>query len=252
MLKLKKAFAKFSKMMLLFGIFSGTRLYFQLWFKRLNKIKLPHVRYPFKLRADTSDVPTFQQVFVEGEYKIGFRTPPQRIIDAGANVGLFAIKMKNDFPDASIVCIEPDTDNFQIATQNLMPYSKIFLENAGLWSKDTKLKISDKFNLGKWAMVVEEDIQNGNIQTVSIPYLMQKYQWDYIDVLKMDIESSEKQLFSENYEMWLPKVKVLIIELHDWMEKGCSRTFFEAINKTIPRYTYSVMGENTIIVNDDL
>jgi hypothetical protein len=65
----------------------------------------------------------------------------------------------------------------------------------------------------------------------------------------LDIETSEKMLFLDNYEDWLPRVNVLIIELHDWLEDGCARPFFEAVNKTFPKYKYLIQGDNTIIIN---
>ena len=79
-----------------------------------------------------------------------------------------------------------------------------------------------------------------------------EHQLTQIDILKIDIETSEKQLFSENYSEWLPKVKVIIIELHDRMDAGCAKSFFTAINNCYTNYTYSTLGENVIITNLDL
>ena len=45
---------------------------------------------------------------------------------------------------------------------------------------------------------------------------------------------------------------MIIIELHDWMEEGCAKPFFEAINKSITNYKYLVHGQNTIIINNDI
>ena len=101
-------------------------------------------------------------------------------------------------------------------------------------------------------MVVEESVHEGNVKAISIPTLLKNYNIDYIDILKLDIETSEIQLFSEGYEEWLPKVKIIIIELHDWRVNGCSKAFFEAINKCFVSYTYSISGENTVIINTSI
>ena len=123
---------------------------------------------------------------------------------------------------------------------------------SALWNKNIKLKLNDKFNLGKWGMMVEEDCVLGDVNGISINSLLNEYKIDFIDILKLDIETSEKNLFSENYENWLPKCKIIIIELHDRIEKGCTETFFKAINKCFKKYETQILGENIIITNQDL
>jgi FkbM family methyltransferase len=141
---------------------------------------------------------------------------------------------------------------FRCSKKNLLKYNDVFLENSGLWNSDTKLRVYDKHEMGKWAMVVEEDVVTGSVNAISLNSLLKKYGIKYVDILKLDIETSEKQLFSENYEEWLPKIKTIIIELHDWMEHGCSKPFFVAINKSFSNYKYSHIGENVIITNLDI
>jgi len=216
------------------------------------KVKLPNYKFPIHLRKNSTDFKVFSQVFLDNEYNIKFNKNSQVIIDGGANIGLFTVKVKNEMSEVKVICIEPDSDNLNIARKNLANYSNVYFEHAGLWNKDVKLKVYDKYKSGKWGMVVEEDNLSGNIDAISINSLLLKYKIDIIDVLKLDIESSEKQVFSENYENWLPKVKLIIIEFHDGFVKGCSKTFFEAINKTFNDYSLSIRGENIVIKNNDL
>ena len=51
-----------------------------------------------------------------------------------------------------------------------------------------------------------------------------------IDILKLDVEGAEKNIFSSNTN-WISKVQLLIIELHDEVVPGCSREFFSAISE---------------------
>jgi FkbM family methyltransferase len=157
--------------------------------------------------------------------------------------------MKNKYPDAKIICIEPDPENFEMLQKNVAPYSDVYCENCGIWSKNTKLKVYDKFNLGKWGMVVEEDNENGNIPAMSINGILEKYNISQVDMLKLDIEGSEKEVFLNGFEAWLPRVKTVVIELHDRMKAGCAKSFFEAVNATFPGYTFSLSGENIVIEN---
>jgi FkbM family methyltransferase len=210
-------------------------------------LHLPNVPHPVFLRRDTSDVPTFKQVFLNREYALDLGDP-KVIVDGGANIGLFAIEMKQRHPDARIICIEPDPDNFALLKKNVEPYPDIACENCGIWHRDALLKVHDKYDYGKWGMVVEEDEQ-GDVPAMSMASIMQKHGLDHVDVLKLDIETSEKRVFAQNFMNWLPTVRTLVIELHDWMEEGCSRTFFNAVNKAFSRYKYSMSGENTVIEN---
>lgn len=235
-----------------FGPFYGLTLCIKIFIGRVKNIRVPSYRYSISLRPDSSDISTFNQVFLFDEYNFKFNEKPKLIIDGGANIGLFAIKMKNEYPDSKVICIEPDSENYLMLQKNTMKYNNVFLEHKGLWNKETKLKVFDKYNCGKWGMVVEEDSISGSINAISLNALFKKYSIDVVDILKIDIETSEKQLFSENYDYWIPKVKHIIIELHDWMEPGCSKIFFSAINKSISNYKYSQIGENVIISNLDL
>jgi FkbM family methyltransferase len=235
------------KFFISFGFWHGPRLFLEINTGRLENLRVPRIRYPFSLRKGTSDIPTFYQVFLYNEYRITYPQQPRVVIDGGANIGLYAIKIKNEFPDAKVICVEPDPENFQQLQKNLAAYENVYFENAGLWNKDTTLKVYDKYNAGKWAMVVEETVGEGNVNAISLSSLMKKYGLESVDILKLDIETSEKQVFKENYEEWLPRVNTLVVELHDWMEEGCSKPFFTAVNKSFPRYKYSMCRENTII-----
>ena len=135
--------------------------------------------------------------------------------------------------------------------KNLARYSDIEIIRAGLWHSDTRLQVMDKYDAGDSSLVSEED-PGGNVTGISMNTLVNKYAIERIDVLKIDIEGSEQALFLKNFEQWLPRVRMIIIELHDWLMPGSSKPFFDAIQKTFIDYTYAISGENTIILNNRL
>lgn len=219
-------------------------------------VRMAGIKKPILLRPGTSDHGVFYQIFIKQEYKIKLEFEPRVIVDGGANIGLSSVYFKNKYPDAHIIAIEPDDENFEMLRKNLAGYPNISLKNAGLWSKKMQTRVVDKYGLGKWAMVTEEvtDIgdDDSSFNTVTMSDIMEEFQIDYIDLLKLDIETAEKQLFEDNFKEWLSRTKVIIIELHDWMQDGCSKPFFKAINETFKNYSFGQMGENTVIVNRDL
>lgn len=223
--------------------------------QELEEIHISQLEHPILLRKSTSDRAMFDQVIANNDYKhLHFTEKPQIIIDGGCNIGLFSILMKHNFPESKIIAIEPDPSNFQMCQKNLQYYDNIELLNMGIWWRSARLSIVTSDNtVGNFAHCgfrVQEDM-NGAIDAISISDILQRYDLNYIDVLKLDIETSEKYIFENDYEEWLPKVKMLVIEFHDNYLPGCAKAFFTALNKVVKNYSYSITGENTVIVNID-
>jgi FkbM family methyltransferase len=261
-----------------FGGLKGVEVGCQLFMGKTASVRVPYLKHPFSLRSLKSDADVFEQVFLDEEYHMPITVEkPQFILDGGANIGLFAVLMKNRYPESTIVCVEPDPENFALLQKNVAPYDGIYCENCGLWDKDTQLRVFDKYGGGKLAIIVEEDQKNNDVRgggntlinsnlnedkrgnpavslvpAMSIETLLKKYAVESPDIVKLDVETSEKQIFSSNYECWLSRVKVLIIELHDRMEIGCAQAFFGAVTRSIPHYKFSNKGENMIVENMDL
>ncbi len=68
-----------------------------------------------------------------------------------------------------------------------------------------------------------------------------------VDLLKIDIEGSEFEVFSGDCS-WLKRVGIIVIELHDYMRPGCSKALMDALS-CLSDYALSWKGENLIIYN---
>lgn len=236
-----------------FGIIKGSLLFFKLKWGNQRNINVQGIPFKFSLRKGTTDYETFYQAIVHNQYLFKYPVKAKTIIDGGANIGLASIAFKSIFPDATIIAIEPDKENFEQLNKNLQPYSKINTLNKGIWNKKSIVRVTDKYKVGKWGMVTEE-IQaetEDSVQTVTIDEILKLYNIDEIDILKLDIETAEREVFSSGYESWLPKVKIIVIELHDSICKGTAMPFFKAITETFKNYSFYQLGENTIIVNEE-
>lgn len=206
---------------------------------------LKSFKHPIFLRNNSSDINVFSQVMYEGEYEIKYRVNASVIVDCGANIGLSSIFFKNKFPDATIVSVEPESTNFQILQKNTERYSNIHCLNCGIWNRSTLLKVKNN-DRGNWGFTVEEAEagDTNTIQAISIAEIMERYQLDHIDILKIDIEGSEQKLFESNVEKWLPFVKVIVIEFHDATVKNCAKTFYKALES----YTYETKTHGESII----
>lgn len=58
---------------------------------------------------------------------------------------------------------------------------------------------------------------------------------DYCDLLKLDIEGGEFDLLAKNTDRWLPRVRILMVELHDRIRPGCTEKLLSAIGHSARR-----------------
>lgn len=231
-----------------------------LWLQKLNElnllkglavIKFPGIKYPVYLRPGTSDFKLFRNIFIDEEYDIDLPFTPKTIIDGGANIGLAAIVFANKYPDAKIVSIEPETSNYEMLKKNIAPYKNISSIKAGIWSNSSYLNVTNPQS-GKWAFIIEETNQpdNNSIKGLSINDIIKQSGWDSADLIKLDVEGSEKEIFENNPDSWLTTAKGLIIELHDWIKENCSDAVYRATNSF--NFDISQKGENTVFTNKEM
>lgn len=193
----------------------------------------PEIRHPFWVRVPSTDVPTLDQIVVRREYEFDVGRPPAVIVDAGANVGLASIYFSTRYPEARIIAIEPEESNLEILERNIAPHGNITLVRGALWHENARLDLVDP-GLGKWAFMTQarggpEERFGPRVQDVQGMTLCREHGLDHIDILKMDIEGAEREVFRDP-SAWIGKFDALIVELHDRMKPGCSRSFYNGSN----------------------
>ena len=216
-----------------------------------EKTELVHLSFygkPLTVRIGTSDISVFHHVFLEEEYNLDFlNLKPKLILDVGANVGYTSIFFAQTYPEAHIIAVEPEESNFQTLTGNTKPYPNIVPVRAAIWHKKGRLQITNP-NAEKWAFQLSEtgeETPSVTVDALTIGDLLAMSGENTIGILKLDIEGAEIELCSSNYEGWLEKTRVLIIELHDRFRTGCS----EALNSAVSSYNFqrTERGEHTIL-----
>lgn len=242
--------SRLKKLRKAFGWRDALRMYGRIKWGSNRLLRSDFYGTSFRLRPGTSDYSTFEHIFLQNQYDIQLPITPETILDAGANIGLSAVYFSHRFPNASIVAVEPDQDNFRILQENVSNHHQIQTLRAGVWSQETHLKITDA-NTGKNAFMVTETEATDAfaLPALSPLTIMQRYGWHTIDLLKIDIEGSEKELFEHGYEDWLPKTKIILVELHDFMKPGCSKSVFKAISQY--NFSFALQDENLIFTNLD-
>jgi FkbM family methyltransferase len=234
-----------------FGFVEGNKAFVGVHDKKALALHLNNFKQPIYLREGSSDGYVFEQIFVHQEYNVKLKTEPTYIIDGGGNTGLSAVYFQNRFPKSKIIVVEPDKENFEQLKRNTQKYDNIFAVLGGLWNHKMYAEVVDKFQTGKWGMSIEtvQKASETSIETFTIDELIKKHNFPQIDLLKLDIEGAEKELFEDHYRDWLSVTKVLVIELHENVKEGCTKTLFQAINNTWKNYHLWQTGENLVIYN---
>ncbi len=232
----------FLKYITRFGFFGGTFLFLKIYYFKFEIINIFYFK-KIQLRNNTSDIDVFNQVIVNKEYDFHLDHKPQFIIDAGANIGLTSLYFSKKYPEAKILAIEPEINNFNILINNTTGISKIIVEQKAVWfhNDGVTLEQSDSNDSHFIKCITTRGV---NIGSITIDKIIERYSLDSIDVLKLDIEGAEKEIFENNCS-WLYKVKTLVIELHDRLKPGCAMSLFSALNNH--NYTLSIHGELLII-----
>lgn len=205
-------------------------------------VKLPGTDIPLTLRLHSSDVNVFYEIFGNREYGWAFNAAPKVIVDVGAYTGLSAAYFANRFPEATIVAIEPDTENFDLLKLNTLRFPNVYPVHAAVWSESGMVSLNDPGH-GSWGLQVTGQAERTRavitdcttscrelIRAVTIDEIIKEFNLEGIDLLKVDVEGSEKEIFA-TADSWLSLVDTICIELHDRFKSGCSRSFFNAITQ---------------------
>ena len=222
-----------------------------------NLINIPGISTPFAYRPIHGDVTIINLIFGSQEYQLptikDFQ--PKLILDCGGNIGCAAVYFANKYPGVKIYSIEPEKNNFKLLRFNTNFYTNVYPLYSALWDKETTICVKENNiypddTLGFMTFETTADAPD-TVKTTTISKLLAESGFDEIDLLKVDIEGAEKEVFgAPDVDEWLSKVKVLIIELHDRMKRGCSNAFFKAVSKY--KWFFAFRGENLIFIRESL
>ncbi|MBA2500668.1 MAG: FkbM family methyltransferase [Chitinophagaceae bacterium] len=242
--------SRFSLLRKYLSLNEAISIYFKMKSGQYKGWKLKKLTHPVCLRNNPYDYATFEEVILKEEYKLPGDFKPLTIIDAGANIGLTSAYFASKYPAASIVSLEPDLENFNWLKNNVKLYGNVHPMLAGLWNQSGHLVITHT-NEGNNAFRVEvlPGYQEGSIAALTVSEIMRLQNWKTVDLLKIDVEGAEKEIFEKNTD-WLPKVKMIALELHDRFKPGCADAVFAATGKY--NFTFYLQGENHIFVNQDM
>ncbi len=183
----------------------------------LYQLKLGGVYKLLRLRTYSGDIDMLYEIFWQRVYNNtliswnNFST----IVDLGANIGMTSLFFGLQSPGAVIYALEPDPENFELLITNLsreITGSRLIPVAAAI-SSDNGVEYLHKKQKSYNSSVSGIDISDTEVRAVNMPTFMREMFIDEIDLLKIDIEGKEAELFSRDLA-WLEKVRNIVMECH--------------------------------------
>ena len=230
-------------------MFHGIRTYFFLRSKQKGRVsvRFPGINHPVWIRRNSSDYASFDQIFILENYRMNLPPGKGLIIDGGANAGHAAAYFACRFPEKKIIAVEPDASNCELIRKNISLYPNVELTESAIWNKNSYLKILNP-EASQWAFRVEEvsPQTQGAFRSVTIGELLHQSGFSRIDLLKLDVEGAEKEIFSLGIENWLPHTGCIILEFHERINPGCTEAVEKAVSNLV-RERFQ-QGENEVFI----
>jgi FkbM family methyltransferase len=228
------------------------------------KVKAPGFCKTVVLRRGTSDMKTFERVFLANAYNLrrltrwneilAFYDRIERplILDLGANIGLMSLCLAKNWPKARVIAVEPDERNFQVLKANTEGISNITPIEGAVASEDGAVQIANPHD-EPWALRTERvnSIGPDSINAYSIRTLMGLAPEAQPFIVKINIEGFESELFSRHTE-WIKSFPIIILGLHDFMlpGQGSSNNFLRRISAE--NRDFIPLGENIVSIANGL
>lgn len=175
------------------------------------------------LRECVSDLLTFEEIVVERVYESIYRSLVHcsTVIDLGANIGLASLYFATCHPSSQIFAVEPHFANYAMLVANMR-----VLSNAGrckclhgaVWDSEEPVVIDvsqEPTRYNRCTVREAAAAQQGSpaVSGFTIKKIIELSGFPMVDLLKVDIEGAERELFRGNPE-WLDRVRAIAIEFH--------------------------------------
>lgn len=173
--------------------------------------KVPNTEIIFDLRENyLTDEIVIREIWEEDVYRIEKDMLKNSIVvDVGANIGSFSIY--SAFYGATVYAVEPEPHNLQALIKNVELNNmndKINIIDCGISDYDGIAVISD--NGG--GATIKDNLPGSEINILSFDSFLKKYSLNFIDILKIDIEGSEKELILGASKESMNKCKYITME----------------------------------------
>lgn len=146
------------------------------------------------------------------------------VIDVGANVGFYSLRLKQSSPHCRIVAVEPNPHEIGILADNikLNGFGDVILEEVALAGCDGEMQMDTIPQMGaiggallripQRPWIKDEFVKVITVKTTTLDKLMVKHGLARVDILKMDVEGAEVATLEASH--LLERVARIVVEYH--------------------------------------
>ncbi|HEY1187507.1 MAG TPA: FkbM family methyltransferase [Gemmata sp.] len=170
---------------------------------------------------------TILEIWYDGVYTGSFYRPRpgDTVIDAGANVGLFAVWLARRHPRVQVLAFEPFEENHRLLEENARAarVTNVTAHRAGLGGTTGRgqMEAVGARSLDH-RMRAGAEGADGSVPVYSFAAALRLAGAERVALFKIDIEGSEAELFERAEPAGLAKVDRFAIEYHDHVRAGTS------------------------------
>jgi FkbM family methyltransferase len=176
---------------------------------------------PVAVRPGTADVDTVWSTFMRGHHLPPPGVEPRLIWDLGCNVGLTMAHLATLYPEATVVGVELDARNAELARLNVGPWgSRCRVVHAAVWPGDGEVWYHRWPGATSGYRVADRELQPSRegpmVPALSLDSLLAAGGGPdrTIDYVKIDVEGAERELLRRNTG-WAASVRSLKVEVHE-------------------------------------
>jgi FkbM family methyltransferase len=206
-------------------------------------LRLPNLSTTVWLRRSSGDLFIFYEILLHRVYCLPTEGEGSgqvaEILDCGGNIGITALYFASRYPNARIISVEPLPDNLALLQKNAAGVRRILPLWGCISDADGERFLST--DRPAWGNAITDDAGGCKVPSYSIDTILKRYNIDVLDILKVDIEGAEEQVFAARAD-FLRKTRLVVIELHgdytlDRFQADLSRYDFVASNPGDPPAT---------------
>lgn len=169
---------------------------------------------------DIGDFGLLEEVFLSDNYPLHDNKKLSLIVDLGANIGISTLYFCMKYPEAEVHSYEPDPQNLERLRLITSGYANVHVHDIAVWShKDQLIFYSDPHRGSSSSAVKIRDRQKEiKVKAESLKEILGKLGGRQVDILKIDVEGAEEQVFENFNDFHL--ITNLVGEIHSDLCNG--------------------------------